>query len=166
MRCAPGAWEASRVGCACGVCECGGVWRPNGIRPRTCPGHTKSPLSTPAADPPTRGDHTVAAAGVERRNSHSLRCRPPKARRCKHAVSPNRRAAQRPAPSDLSRSMSHPVTHHQTHIIATTRSVAAKATTRSLSCRESDNSISIPSASSVMRISAHPCRPALWTKAW
>ena len=110
---------AARLLCACaarllrGKClmlvrhaACASVWACAGQRhfvPRTYPGHTKSPLSV----------HPTAVTVwllLEWREGIPTHCAADrlKTRRC-IAVSPNRRAAQRPAPS---KPVSHPVTHH------------------------------------------------------
>jgi hypothetical protein len=79
------------------------VWACAGQRhfvPRTYPGHTKSPLSTQQ-----RSQCGCCWSGEK---EFPLTADRLKTRRC-IAVSPNRRAAQRPAPS---KPVSHPVTHH------------------------------------------------------
>jgi hypothetical protein len=82
---------------------CASVWACAGQRhfvPRTYPGHTKSPLSTPAADP-QQGGTTRCWFGEKELPLTALQTG--SRRGVAMQVSPNRRAAQRPAPSNLSR---------------------------------------------------------------
>ena len=105
---------------------CGPV-QVNGILCRGPTQATLNPPSPPQQRTPNKGE--PHAAGVERRNSHSLRYRPAQGAALQCSES---KPASRPAPSGP---------HHSPyHTIAP---CCRESNTRSLSCRESANSISI-----------------------